>query len=447
MSIDNANPFKRALEHIRNEPGLLRNVLVVSGLVFLAAIIGGYIFSQARANWPWEHEFRFAATFDQAPAISPGNGQEVRIAGVMVGEIRNATVNQKGQAELELAIRPQYKVYENARMVLRPKSPLNEMYIELSPGGLPAQPLEDGAVLPAGAAVRPVQIDEVLGDLDANTQAALTTLLSESDAALVNAPRELPGGIQATDTVLHRLQPLAERLQTRRELIARLMTALGTISSTVGNDDERLKELATSLQKTLQVTGERSDSVNAVLAQLPELTDRLREAMGGVQGLSDQLDPTLDNLKETSGTLPGALSRLTDTVDRAGEVVNRARPVLDSARPVVTDLRPLVADLKVALPDLHKSTGRLDELTNLSLPYLPDLHAFVYNTTSAYSFKDANGGILRGMQQYSPESVTGLLGLAKKRPELFIPPSGAGAAPAPVPVPVKVPDLSPRPSN
>lgn len=435
-----ANAIKRTYEQARNEPGLIRNILVVAGLVGLAVVVGGYIFSQARANWPWEQEFGFTATFDTAPAVSPGNGQEVRIAGVKVGEIRDADVNERGQSELAITIDPNYKVYEDAKLVLRPKSPLNEMYIEFSPGTPQARELQEGDILPATASVAPVQVDEVFGNLDANTQDALGTLLAQSDAAMASFPEALPPGVRATDAMLQRMQPLAEALQTRRDLIARLVTSLGTISATVGENDKRLADLATSMQKTLQTTGDNSEAVDAILRELPQVTDRLREATGGVQGLSDQLDPTLDNLREASATLPGALDRMTTTVDTAGEVVDKAAPVLAEARPVVADLRPLVSDLNASLPNLKSASGRLDELTGNSLPYLDDLQAFVFNTNSAYSLKDANGGILRGMQQYAPESVTGLLGLTQSHPQLFQDPSGAGVPPGADPRPL-LPEL------
>lgn len=423
--------FSRAWERVRSEPNLKRNVVILCVLIVLGCVSGGYILSNARAHWPWDRQFWFAATFDNAPAVSPGNGQEVRIAGVNVGEIRDASVSRDGKALLTLAIDPHYTVYDNAKLVLRPKSPLNEMYIELNPGGPPGKPLGENATLPASAAQPPVEVDEVLGHLDDNTRAALTTLLSESDAALVHAPDSLPAGLQATDRVVHNLQPVVDQLQTRKDKLAKLISCLSTIASAVGNNDTRLSELVRSMQQTLGTVGERSDALNSVLAQLPDLTNQLRAATGSVQGLSDQLDPTLDSLRKASGSLPGALSKLDSTVDRLGDTTNAAKPVVEKAGPVVNDLRPFVWDLDIALPELKSSTQRLNELTAMSLPHLVDLQAFVYNTRSAYSLKDADGGILRGMQQYSPESVTGLLGLAQKYPALFAAPGSQPGTPAP----------------
>jgi phospholipid/cholesterol/gamma-HCH transport system substrate-binding protein len=44
-------------------------------------------------------------------------------------------------------------------------------------------------------------------------------------------------------------------------------------------------------------------------------------------------------------------------------------------------------------------------MTATAVPYLDDLAAFVYNTNSVASLRDANRGILRGLFAISPESV------------------------------------------
>ncbi|MGH3469103.1 MAG: MlaD family protein [Thermocrispum sp.] len=405
MSARGQGRFRRTWERVRSEPQLGRNVATLVALIVLASIAGGIILSNQRFEWPWEDPFAFSATFEEAPAVSPGHGQEVRIAGVSVGEIRAAGLSDSGNAELELAIDRKHKVYENARVVLRPKSPLNEMYVELDPGGPPGKELTEGAVLPVGNSRRPIQIDEVLGHLDDNARAALTTLVNESDAALAGADTALAPGLTATDRVVRELQPVVAALHERKDKLARLVSALSQVSTSIGGDDKRLSELATSLQRTLGVVGDQNDPLNSALDQLPDLATQLKRATDSVRSMSDELDPTLDNLRRASGTLPGSLAELDETVRRVGDTVDVAKPVVERARPVVSDLRPLVSDVRAALPHLRDVSTRLDPITGGLVPYLNDLGAFVYNTNSAASLQDANGGILRGLLQFGPSTV------------------------------------------
>ena len=81
-------------------------------------------------------------------------------------------------------------VYANARAFLRPKSQLNEMYVFLDPGGKPAKVLEPGSVIPLAQTTRPIQLDEVLSNLDDRARTAGRIALEESDVALAR-----PGAI------------------------------------------------------------------------------------------------------------------------------------------------------------------------------------------------------------------------------------------------------------
>jgi phospholipid/cholesterol/gamma-HCH transport system substrate-binding protein len=110
-------------------------------------------------------------------------------------------------------------------------------------------------------------------------------------------------------------------------------------------------------------------------------------------------------LHEASGALPGSLSNLQDTVDKLGDTVDAAKPFLDAARPVLRDLRPFVGDLRGALDDLEPTTHRLDTVTDQLIPYLPDLKAFMANTASVTSVRDANGPFFRGRFTFAPETL------------------------------------------
>lgn len=397
--------FSRFWERARTEPGLARNLVVIVVLVALGSLVGGYFLSHQRYNPPWENKYSVYATFAEVPAISPGNGQEVRIAGVEVGDIRSASVAENGRAVLELRIDRHQAVYRNAAVVLRPKSPLNEMYIELDPGGPPGERLSDGDRLPIANTRPPVQVDQVLAHLDTNTRHALTTLLSESDVALAHAETGLPKGLGELNGVLGDLRPVVTQLHQRRDTLAQLITSLSRISEAVGRDDQRLARLAGSLERTLGTVAHRGESLDASLAQLPDLSRQLRAATTQVSGLAGELDPALDSIRGASDELPRSLSRFRESVGELDGFLDDARPVLAKARPVVADLRPAVSDLNYALGDLSPIAQRLDPVTSGLLPYLNDLGAYVYNSNSAFSLTDANRGILRGQVNITPQSA------------------------------------------
>ncbi|MCX6400686.1 MAG: MlaD family protein [Propionibacteriales bacterium] len=406
--------LRKNWERVRTEPGLKKNVTVLALLLVLATAAGSWVLGNQRFTAPWADRFEFAAEFEAVPGVAPGNGQEVRMHGVIVGQITDAHVNDEGRAELTMSLDPGYDVYDNAKLVLRPKSPLNEMYVEVDPGGAPGTKLASGETLPVTNTARPVQVDEVLGHLDDQARSALTTLLAEADVALVSADETLPAGLDQTREVAGDLRPVLLELERRRGQLATLVTALSDISDAVASDDERLTTLADGLSSTVRTIAGQSDDLDATLAQLPGLATRLASSTKAVSDLTEQLDPTLRDIHDATGTLPKALKRIDSTVNRLSTTVRVARPTIAHARPLVADLRPVVADLRQALPVAARSTARLDPATAMLTRYLPDLGAFIVNTHSLTSLRDANGGILRGLLTVNSTSLPtdALAGLA-----------------------------------
>jgi len=395
----------RGWERARTTPGLGKDLTAIVALVVAGVLVASGILANQRVHWPWQDERILKADFQSAPGISPGNGQEVRIAGVTVGRITKADVTDDGLARLTLAIEPKYDVYKDAVLSLRPKTPLNDMYVEMNPGTRGAGELPDGGVVPVEQTRNPVAIDEVLDHLDDRTRNALTTLLDESDTALVSGPESLPPGLDAAQQVMTTLRPVATSLAARQRKIASLVTSLRAITTAAGGDDTRLRRLIGSLGTTVTTLAAHDDDVRAALRELPGTTAQLRNATSRVTGLSRQLDPTLKNLKAASGTLPTALSDLAGVAGHLDRTAVKARPVVAQLRPVVADLRPFTDALRPTLANVVPIAHRLDFGTGLLVQRFADLQAFVYNTTSIVSLQDANGGILRGQADINASTL------------------------------------------
>ena len=394
-------------DRLRNVPGLGRDVILVAIVLTLGLATSLYIFSRYDVIAPWSDRFEFSAEFDQAPAIQLSSVQEVRIAGIPVGKIVDSEPTEDGTAKLDFAIDEGHTIYSNAKIVVRSKTPLNVMYVAVDPGGPPAKPLPEGATIPIEQTERVLQPYELLDELDARARAALTQLVTQADVALANAPADLPAGLDATNGAMQSFKPVVEQLQQRRENIRRLVSAVAQISAAAGADDRRLASLASSLEQTLLAVSRRDDELAKSLDLLPGVTSTLRSSMESAGQLTDELTPTLKALHSAAGDLPSALKRLNRTVDAAHRLVSVAGPVISKARPVIADLRPLAFDLSAALGDLAPITSTLPDATARLVPWLDDLGAFVYQTSSSFSLGDVNGNIGRAQVVLKVTDPTG----------------------------------------
>lgn len=396
----------RTWSRVRTEPGLGRNVTVLALAVAIALGVGGYMLLQANFVPPFGRQV-IHAEFAAVPGTNAATSQRVTIAGVPVGSITKSEVTDHGTAILDLNLSDKYPIYQNAHAVLRTINALNEMYVEISPGGPPAQRMSDGGTIPLAHTARPIQADEVLHNLDERSQEALASLLEQSDTALARAPRDLPHGMAATDATLRTLRPVVVKLRARRMLLAKLVTSLSQIAQATGGDQTRIARLADSTQKAFATLAANDTDLRASLRELPGLSHGLRHALSATRGLTRQLNPTLKGLSNASGVLPAALNRFSDTVDQLGQTVTAGRPVIASARPVVRDLRPFVTNINTALTNAVPISRTLDHTTSAVSWYLDDLAAWVFNTSSVFGIKDGQGGFIRAyLTQPLPDGGT-----------------------------------------
>lgn len=397
-------------DRIRNTPGLMRDLVAVMVCLVLGLACSVYILAHQDTHLPWTKEFTFYADFDKAPGVRPQAVEEVRIAGVSVGRITSASVTSSGDAKLGMQIDPSQAVYQNAQLILRTKSPLNVMYVELNPGTPSAPRLAAGGVIPITQTQRAVQPYELLDKLDPAAQAALTSLLDQAQVGLRGANSTLPVSLDATKQTMVTFKPVIDALVARRQNLSALVSAFSTIATAVGHDGSRISGLTVSMDRTLQALTSRDAQLQQTLQQLPGFTGSLQTSMKSVAALSNALNPTLDDLAKAAPKLPQAISSLTGSVAAIRNFVQGAAPVISLAGPIVSNLRSFAGFANPAFVNLSTVSGYLPNATALVAPWMGDLAAFTYQTSSAFSLYDANGGLGRANLALDLTNPTGGLG-------------------------------------
>lgn len=397
-------------DRVRNTPGLLKDLVAVTVCLVLGLACSVYILAHQDTHLPWTKEFTFSADFDKAPGVRPQAVEEVRIAGVSVGRITSAAVTPSGDARIGMEIDPNQAVYQNAQLILRTKSPLNVMYVELNPGTPSAPRLASGGVIPITQTQRAVQPYELLDKLDPAAQSALTSLLDQAQVGLRGANSTLPVSLDATKQTMVTFKPVIDALVQRRQNLSALVSAFSTIATAVGHDGGRISSLTVSMDRTLQALASRDTQLQQTLQQLPGFTNSLQGSMKSVTALSNALNPTLDDLAKAAPKLPGAITSLTGSVGAIKNFVQGASPVIDLAGPIVANLRSFSGYANPAFVDLKQIASYVPRATALVAPWMGDLAAFTYQTSSAFSLYDANGGLGRANLNLDLTNPSGGLG-------------------------------------
>src|SRR5687767_765302 len=163
------------------------------------------------------------AEFQTAQAVIAGQGQTVRVSGVRIGDIGDVELKD-GRAVIRMDIDPEYKglVHTNATALLRPKTGLKDMFIDLEPGGGDAPVAKENWTIPVQAPLPDVNPDEIFATLDADTRDYLRLLISDLGRGLKGRAGDLRDVFRRFEPTHRDLARVNGAVATRRENLRRL---------------------------------------------------------------------------------------------------------------------------------------------------------------------------------------------------------------------------------
>src|SRR5437660_9253674 len=219
----------------------LSDFVAIIVLLVLSVVVAGYVLNHERLRFPFieSSPYTLNAEFSTAQAVTPGQGQTVRVSGVQVGDIGAVTL-KNGVAIVRMDIDQKYKrlIHTDATALLRPKTGLKDMFIEVQPGSSSAPVAKPGDTIPVSNTTPDINPDEILSSLDADTREYLDLLVNGAGQGLKNN-----GGNQLAQ-VMQRFEP------THRDL-ARLNSAVavrGVALRRLVNSLKRLNEALAAKQ-------------------------------------------------------------------------------------------------------------------------------------------------------------------------------------------------------
>jgi phospholipid/cholesterol/gamma-HCH transport system substrate-binding protein len=373
-------------------------------LLLLSVAVAGYILNHERFRFPFiqSSPITLNAQFSTAQAVTPGQGQSVRVSGVQIGEIGNVTL-KNGIATVQMQIDQQFKhlIHTDATALLRPKTGLKDMFIEVDPGSRSAPVAKAGFTIPVSNTDPDIDVDEILASLDSDSRSYLNLLVNGAGQGLKGQ-----GGDELAQ-VLERFEPTHRdlaRLNTavavRGEDLRQLVNSLQRLNTALATKQVQIVQLVDASATVFSALASEDGNISQAIVDLPGTLSQTTQTLAKVQTFAQLLGPTATNLLPAARAIPAANAALVALAKPSTPIVeNEIRPFVVAARPLVRNLKPAAVNLAKATPNLTKTFVVLNHLVNM-LGYNPGgaQHGYLWwlawldhNVRTLFSIQDANG--------------------------------------------------------
>jgi phospholipid/cholesterol/gamma-HCH transport system substrate-binding protein len=421
-----------------------RDFIAVTALLIGAIAVVVYVLGHQPAFTFGKSYYTVQAQFSTGAAVTAGQGQTVDIAGVEVGQVGGVQLHD-GRAVVTMNLFKKYApIYRDATVLLRPRTPLKDMYLALDPGTKAAGAIPAGGTLPVAATAPDVNFQDILSSLDADTRNYLLLLLAGGAQAFrdpghggtvpsTTAVADLRGTFKRFAPLARDTQTFASLLATRRQNLSRAIHNLNQVANSVGGVETQLTSLVNSSNTNFSAISSQDANLQAALSLLPGTLQQTSQTLSKVQGFANESGTALHQLVPFAHALGPALQASQPLFrDTTPVIRDQLRPFAVAVQPVARILRPAATQLAKATPNLTKSFGELNTLFN-TLAYQPRGGPQGYLfwgswlshiADSIANVQDAQGATVRGLflgacselQFY--EGSPGVPGLASNSPPL-----------------------------
>jgi phospholipid/cholesterol/gamma-HCH transport system substrate-binding protein len=304
------------------------------GLVALILIAIGTYFGFAK-DIPFTHGYRLHAVFKSSNNLRPGS--PVRIAGVNVGKVASVeryrdTDLTDVTLEIDDAGLP---IHRDATLKIRPRIFLEgNFFVDLRPGSPSAPTVDDGGTIGPSQTSPPVQLDELLTALQADTRADLQTVLKEYGISLNAKPTAEEDALKGGALVNSAL------LGTEPHDLSRMISGVARLTGALRTREAELQDLIDNFNITAGSFAAQSESLQAAIGLLGPTLTTAHEALASV-------DAALPATRQFARDFLPAVQETPATVRAAFPWLEQVRLLLrrSELRGLLAELRPTTANL------------------------------------------------------------------------------------------------------
>lgn len=264
---------------MKTTPALVKlivfTVVTVLATGMLAATIGNFRFGGSTT---------YHALFTDVTGLQKGD--DVRIAGVRVGEVGGVSVARRGGhtlGQVTISVDSSRPLAVSTRALIRYRNLVGQRYVALAEGAGSSQPLESGGTIPLRHTQSALDLTVLF-----NGFKPLFAALNPHDvnAFAFEIIKTLQGEGGDVNSLLTHTASLTSTLADRDAVIGRTITNLNTVLATVDQRDGRLSQLLAELQRFVSGLSQDRVAIGASLTNIAGLAE-------STSGLLEQSRPAI----------------------------------------------------------------------------------------------------------------------------------------------------------
>jgi phospholipid/cholesterol/gamma-HCH transport system substrate-binding protein len=278
-------------------------VVTVLATGVLAATIGNFRFGGSTA---------YKALFTDATGLMKGD--DVRIAGVRVGEIDGISVTRRRDRSLALvsfSVQSDRPLAGSTLAQIRYRNLVGQRYVALSEGAGSGERLGADGTIPLRQTQPALDLTVLF-----NGFKPLFAALNPDDvnAFAMEIIKTLQGEGGNINSLLGHTASLTSTLADRDEVIGRTVDNLNQVLGTVDERDEQLDTLIVELQRFVSGLAQDREAIGASLTNIADLADAtsqlVQEGRPAIRSDVEQLGKVAGNLDDNKAIVDGVLKRL-----------------------------------------------------------------------------------------------------------------------------------------
>jgi phospholipid/cholesterol/gamma-HCH transport system substrate-binding protein len=293
--------------------GPLTKFLVFALVTALATTVLGLTIANAQGGT----RASYSATFTDASGLLPGD--DVRIAGVVVGKVDGIGIVDRRFAKVDFSVDATQALPASVTAAILYKNLIGQRFLSLGQGaGATGAGLPAGGTIPVARTKPPLNLTTLFNGF----QPLFTALDPQQVNTLsMEIVQVLQGQGGTVANLLASTSSLTNTIADRDEVIGQVIDNLNAVLATVNARDEQLADLVTSLQQLVSGLAQDREPIGQAIASVGELTQvtasfvddartPLKNDIAALGDLSDQLDIARPTLQTYLQTAPGKLNAI-----------------------------------------------------------------------------------------------------------------------------------------